>query len=48
MSSWPRVAVVGGSLGGLTAALVLRDPTMDERRVLFECRVDSVAVFGQP
>jgi 2,6-dihydroxypyridine 3-monooxygenase len=23
--SWPRVAVVGGSLGGLTAALVLRD-----------------------
>ena len=25
MSSWPRVAVVGGSLGGLTAALVLRD-----------------------
>jgi len=26
----------------------LRDPAMDERRVLFECRVDSVAVFGQP
>ena len=26
----------------------LRDPGMDERRVLFECRVDSVAVFGQP
>jgi len=26
----------------------LRDPVMDERRVLFECRVDSVAVFGQP
>lgn len=25
MSSWPRVGVVGGSLGGLTAALVLRD-----------------------
>jgi 2,6-dihydroxypyridine 3-monooxygenase len=25
VSSWPRVAVVGGSLGGLTAALVLRD-----------------------
>ena len=25
MSDWPRVAVVGGSLGGLTAALVLRD-----------------------
>jgi 2,6-dihydroxypyridine 3-monooxygenase len=23
--TWPRVAVVGGSLGGLTAALVLRD-----------------------
>jgi hypothetical protein len=26
----------------------LRDPAMDERRVLFECRVDRVAVFGQP
>ena len=25
MSSWPRVGIVGGSLGGLTAALVLRD-----------------------
>jgi 2,6-dihydroxypyridine 3-monooxygenase len=25
VSRWPRVAVVGGSLGGLTAALVLRD-----------------------
>src|ERR687896_385603 len=25
VSEWPRVAVVGGSLGGLTAALVLRD-----------------------
>jgi 2,6-dihydroxypyridine 3-monooxygenase len=25
MSAWPRVGVVGGSLGGLTAALVLRD-----------------------
>jgi PPOX class probable F420-dependent enzyme len=26
----------------------LRDPSMDERRVLFECRIDSVAVFGAP
>ena len=26
----------------------LRDPSMDERRVLFECRVDRVATFGQP
>ena len=25
MSNWPRVGVVGGSLGGMTAALVLRD-----------------------
>ncbi|HEV8163126.1 MAG TPA: FAD-dependent monooxygenase, partial [Actinomycetota bacterium] len=25
MSGWPRVGVIGGSLGGLTAALVLRD-----------------------
>jgi 2,6-dihydroxypyridine 3-monooxygenase len=29
--TWPRVAVVGGSLGGLTAALVLRD---------LDCEVD--------
>ncbi len=26
----------------------LRDPSMDERRVLFECAVDRVAVFGKP
>lgn len=26
----------------------LRDPAKDERRVLFECRVDKVATFGQP
>ena len=26
----------------------LRDPSIDERRVLFECRVDSIATFGQP
>jgi PPOX class probable F420-dependent enzyme len=26
----------------------LRDPALDERRVLFECRVDRVATFGQP
>ena len=26
----------------------LRDPSMDERRVLFEMEVDSVATFGQP
>lgn len=26
----------------------LRDPSRDERRVLFEADVDSVAVFGQP
>lgn len=26
----------------------LRDPAMEERRVLFVCRVDSVATFGQP
>ena len=25
MSAWPKVAVIGGSIGGLTAALVLRD-----------------------
>ncbi|MFM2046177.1 MAG: hypothetical protein RL383_254 [Actinomycetota bacterium] len=26
----------------------LRDPSFDERRVLFVCRVDSIATFGQP
>lgn len=26
----------------------LRDPSRDERRVLFEADIDSVAVFGQP
>lgn len=26
----------------------LRDPSIDERRVLFECRVDHVATFGKP
>ncbi|MEL7158446.1 MAG: pyridoxamine 5'-phosphate oxidase family protein [Actinomycetota bacterium] len=26
----------------------LRDPSFDERRVLFECRVDKLATFGQP
>lgn len=26
----------------------LRDPSIDEKRVLFECRVDRVATFGKP
>jgi nitroimidazol reductase NimA-like FMN-containing flavoprotein (pyridoxamine 5'-phosphate oxidase superfamily) len=26
----------------------LRDPSMNERRVLFVCNVDSVATFGKP
>ena len=26
----------------------LRDPSIDERRVLFECRVDKVSTFGKP
>ncbi len=26
----------------------LRDPSIDERRVLFECPVDKVATFGKP
>lgn len=26
----------------------LRDPSMDERRVLFECAVERVATFGKP
>ncbi|MEM7405544.1 MAG: pyridoxamine 5'-phosphate oxidase family protein [Pseudomonadota bacterium] len=26
----------------------LRDPSFNERRVLFECKVDRIATFGQP
>ncbi|MGH1488802.1 MAG: PPOX class F420-dependent oxidoreductase [Acidimicrobiales bacterium] len=26
----------------------LRDPAIEERRVLFECKVDRIATFGQP
>jgi hypothetical protein len=26
----------------------LRDPSIDERRVLFECAVDQIATFGKP
>lgn len=26
----------------------LRDPSIDERRILFECRIDQVATFGKP
>ena len=26
----------------------LRDPSINERRVLFECKVDRIATFGQP
>ena len=34
-----------GDEGG---AYSLRDPSKDERRVLFECQVDKVSTFGQP
>lgn len=27
---------------------MLRDPSINERRVLFECHVDRIATFGQP
>ena len=27
---------------------MLRDPSINERRVLFECRVDRIATFGKP
>ena len=26
----------------------LRDPSIEERRVLFECRIDRIATFGKP
>ena len=33
---------------GAEPPYALRDPSIDERRVLFECRVDKVSTFGQP
>ncbi len=39
---WRKYIPDGGDEYGL------RDPAMDERRVLFECRVDKIATFGQP
>jgi len=26
----------------------LRDPAIEEKRVLFECRIDRIATFGKP
>ncbi len=39
---WRKYITDGGDEYGL------RDPAMDERRVLFECSVDKIATFGQP
>jgi len=39
---WRKYVEGGGDEYGL------RDPSIDERRVLFECRVDKIATFGQP
>jgi hypothetical protein len=33
---------------GQDSAYGLRDPSIDERRVLFECAIDQVATFGKP
>jgi hypothetical protein len=33
---------------GQPGSYALRDPSRDERRILFELRVDSVATFGRP
>ena len=33
---------------GAEPPYALRDPSIDERRVLFECRVDKVSTFGVP
>lgn len=37
---WDKYTGAGGSYG-------LRDPAMDERRVLFICKVDRIATFGR-
>lgn len=39
---WRKYIADGGDTYGL------RDPSIDERRVLFVCSVDSIATFGQP
>jgi PPOX class probable F420-dependent enzyme len=39
---WRKYIPDGGDEYGL------RDPSIDERRVLFECRVDRIATFGVP
>lgn len=39
---WRKYIPDGGDEYGL------RDPSIDERRVLFECRVDKIATFGVP
>jgi len=39
---WRKYIADGGDEYGL------RDPSIEERRVLFECRVDKIATFGQP
>lgn len=33
---------------GEDAAYGLRDPEIDEKRVLFECEIDRIATFGKP
>ncbi|MBM3394143.1 MAG: hypothetical protein FJY37_05840 [Betaproteobacteria bacterium] len=38
---WNKYTGQGGAYG-------LRDPEIDEKRVLFECRVDKIATFGVP
>lgn len=39
---WQKYIVDGGDTYGL------RDPSIDERRVLFVCKIDKIATFGQP
>ena len=36
------------SQGAARGVDVLRDPAINERRVLFECAVDRIATFGKP
>ena len=32
---------------GKDAAYGLRDPAIDEKRILFECAIDRIATFGK-
>ncbi len=43
-----HVDKIWGKYVGQGDHYALRDPVIDEKRVLFECRIDRIATFGKP